>query len=85
MGHRASRPGTGCGAASWQLSGATLCRQDYAGALPLGVSAPGAPVGRITASAAAETGLPDDCVICSGTTGACLFAATRPIALRSFE
>ncbi len=38
----------------------------------MGFSAPGAPVGRITASAAAETGLPDDCVICGGTTGASL-------------
>jgi sugar (pentulose or hexulose) kinase len=42
--------------------------QPYSELLPR-VVAPGAPVARVTAAAAARTGLPTDCVVCGGTTG----------------
>lgn len=43
--------------------------QAYADSLPKEVVQPGAPVGCITVAAAADMGLPDDCMICGGTTG----------------
>lgn len=45
-----------------------LLSQDFAGALPMEVFRPGAPVAAVTAAAAAATGLPPDCLVCSGTT-----------------
>ena len=45
------------------------CVQPFAGLLPSEVNAPGAPVAPVTAEAADATGLPEDCLICAGTTG----------------
>eukprot|EP00879_Flechtneria_rotunda_P024336 GHRR01025793.1.p1 GENE.GHRR01025793.1~~GHRR01025793.1.p1 ORF type:complete len:247 (+),score=74.84 GHRR01025793.1:157-897(+) len=41
---------------------------EYASLLPSRVLAPSAPIGPITPAVAASTGLPDDCIVCAGTT-----------------
>ncbi|EFN55058.1 hypothetical protein CHLNCDRAFT_31526 [Chlorella variabilis] len=45
-----------------------LCDQPFACLLPLAVVAPGAPVAPITSAVAQQTGLPEGCLVCGGTT-----------------
>ena len=50
------------------ISDSGLC-QPFAGVLPQHVLEPGSVVGPVTAAAAGQYSLAEDCVICAGTTG----------------